>query len=173
MATLTRRDFVKNLSVLGLVPLAGRASTLTPVEPTKPAQALPYPDLDRTAAIDEWEGIFDQAIIELERVWTLLGQSRAKAPADVDAIQLYDAIENAREAIDDLSIQMQMVDFEELFTLITGQQSYLILVERELNKPDCDFDWWQRELNYLAAEKGSEEVAHLQAILNARRGGAS
>lgn len=163
------RDFVKKASVLGLVPLVSLPKGLPTVKHT-PAPPASYPDAERVAVIQQWEGVFWEAVKKLARVRIFLAEARTKAPADVNAIALYDRIESVHETLDALPSQIDKVEFEDLFTLTTGQYSWHIYIERELAKDGCDFDWWQDEITAIGKNHPTES-AHLQAVLDTKRGG--
>ena len=132
------------------------------------AEPAPYPDAARTAVMDEWERIFDQTIVKLEKACGNLVDARAKAPVEVDAVGLHDSIESAYEAIERLVSQMDRMEFDEMFYQVTERKNFWVHVESELNKPGCDFDWLAREIEFISRDH-PEEGRRLRKILDERR----
>ena len=160
---MKRREFLtKALQTAAVAPLGTvTLDTLPEIE----AQPAPYPDAARTVVIDEWERIFDQTIVKLEKAWGNLVDARAKAPVEVDAVGLHDSIESAYEAIERLISQVDRAEFDEMFYRVTERKNFWVHAESELNKPGCDFDWWAREIEFISRDN-PEEGRRLRKILD-------
>lgn len=133
----------------------------------------PYGPESRTVLIDACLAKIDETIISLERLYDHIAEARAIAPDLVDGaqwIQLEYAVMDAEMELDNAMQSSQF--FEDALEAATGKRSYYWCIKADLidnNKLDVAFV--QSEIEAFR-EDYPGQVAELQALLDARLGGA-
>lgn len=183
---ITRREALRNLAALPLLAIAPMSTivgvlpqTVTIVTqsanntllPQAERQARPeaYPDPDRTAAIDHWRAKFDALIIELEKVWTRLGQARHTPPAEVDTTafiaQLFEAYEHAWQFVS----EFETTNFDKLIGELAGREPFPVYLEYYLQTDGMSQTDFEREYKHLA-QTNPAEAERLRALAEKKWG---
>lgn len=178
---MTRREALAGLALLPLLAIA----PMSQIEAAKvmrnldhgqdlpqterQARPAPYPDPARTAVIDEWRAKFDANLIELERVWTLLGEARSTAPAEVDTTAFITALFEAYEHTWRFVAQFEKDTFETLITAISGRDSFPVFLEYYLASDGMSREDFEREFDHLA-QTDPAEAARLRELAQKKWG---
>lgn len=189
--TTTRRQFLNNVLLAIPVATVSALSTVAAIETKEscadddyihihkslieyaPEAPPPFGPLSRTQAINRCAQKIDETIVTLERFHSFLLAARALPPSQVDGskwIQLEYAVIDAELELDDA--MQSSTFFEDALEAATGKRSYYWCLKADIiGNEKIDAAFVQSEINAFR-EDYPGQVAELQALLDARYGGA-
>jgi hypothetical protein len=170
----TRRQFlagVLELSALTILPLSALIPTESAPDSTRSPRPAAYPDATRAALIEHWQGRIEETIEALDNLQSFLSAAIFLAPADMDGERFFDLEGETINAMDDLSREMQTLDFDELVTAVTGSRSYVTVIKKEIREGKLSREKLQAEINAIRQDYPTD-ADMLQAVLDSEYGGA-
>lgn len=183
----SRRDFLKSLAPLALVPLVAGAAIPTialatdaapialesPVE-MPPPNVVVYTDgfgpAERAQAVRRWYWRFDILIQLGEKMQVFLEAAHVLPPEQVDGMRMLALEWEILDKLNALTCQMETVEFDDDYKLITGQRSYLWCLKYDI-QTGTGMNPAELQLEIDAIRRDDPTAADmLQALLNARMG---